>query len=52
MDNLEHILAIELMNAAQGIELPPSGKDFSRFGAFPARIPQGSSLCEGGHRDV
>ena len=29
MDNLDHILAIELMNAAQRNGVPPSGQDFT-----------------------
>ena len=52
MDNLEHILAIELMNAAQGIDFRRPAKTSSRSGAFPARISQGSPFCEGRHRDV
>jgi len=42
MDNLEHILSIELMNAAQGIEFRRPIKDLSRFGTLPERISQRS----------
>ena len=38
MDNLEHILAIELMNAAQGIDFRRPAKTSPVLDALPARI--------------
>ena len=35
-----------------GHRLPPSAKNFTRFGTFPARIPQGSSFRERRHCNV
>ncbi len=52
MDNLEHILAIELMNAAQGIDFRRPAQTSPFLEKFPASLSQRSTFCERRYRDV
>jgi histidine ammonia-lyase (EC 4.3.1.3) len=52
MDNLNHILAIELMNAAQGIDFSPSCKNITYTRKLSERVSQRSSLRKRRYRDV
>ena len=52
MDNLEHILAIELMNAAQGIDFRRPQKTSPFLEGFLREYRKGGSFCERRHCDV